>query len=207
LNNLAWGAGTGAITGGLDAALYEENIWQGMYRGAAFGVAFSVGMSTLECLKNLREVGYFGTDIETFDYLAERAVSTTIVNGLTTTTVDPKLAQESLDYWTLSFGGPKMYVTSNGGSPVTNNMTGRIDIPIDVFKFGPDVLRVAMAHEAGHYINDIIWDNGKIGGKISNPGWKDMSAYYGNDGVQGYHYAIKNAGRYHIKLWLNFRCW
>ena len=65
LNNLAWGAGTGAITGGLNAALYGEDIWQGMYRGAAWGAGFAA-LTSEELRNTLRGKGW-NTDEEVFN--------------------------------------------------------------------------------------------------------------------------------------------
>ena len=190
-NNVLWGAGTGAATGALGAALYDQDIGQGALVGAAFGGGLAAGFSTVESIKNAKDGYGFGTNDGRFNKMTREAVSGGTVNATK--------AQDALDFWVLRNGGPKLNYTSTG-SPSTD-IYGNIKISGQKFIDGVGHVRRSIAHEMGHYINNVNWDNGLVGGKVSNPKWVNLNrSVFRGDGTYGYHGAIKNAGRYHVGL-------
>jgi hypothetical protein len=199
--NVAWGMAEGAINGGLDAALWGNDVGEGMLYGAAIGGAFAFGQSTIESFKNLKDYNMFGTNDGVFNQMVDH--STNIVNGKTY--VNEQRAQKALDFWTDRFGGPHMDYSDNTLISLSNNktqvnsVTGKVEIGASKFLGGSGHVRRAIAHEHGHYYDDVVWLNNQVGGKALGR-WHDNSGYYGGDGLLGYHHAIENSGKYHIPL-------
>lgn len=85
----------------------------------------------------------------------------------------------------------------NSGSPNTD-VYDNIEIDADKFIHGARQVRRTIAHEMGHYVHNVNWDNGVVGGRVSNPRFINLNSQFGGDGIYGYHGAIQNAGRYHV---------
>lgn len=195
--NVAWGMGQGAITGGLNAALWGDDIGQGMLYGAAIGGAFAFGQSSYQSIKNYKDYGMFGTNDGVFNRMVNDAFT-----GNTTTgayTIDPIKAQDALDFWQARNGGPSLSFAA-GQSNGTTDKFGNIKIGEGAFIGGHRAVREQISHEMGHYINNVNWDKGVVGGKVSNPKFINLNQQYGGDGIYGYHGAIKGAGKYHTGL-------
>jgi hypothetical protein len=98
-----------------------------------------------------------------------------------------------------------------GDESFTNLMTGEISIGESVFGKGPRAVRTAIAHEWGHYYNDIILDvvdiDPSLDGielqtkiKPADHVRKRISSQIGDMSMSGYNNAMKNAGKFHIGL-------
>ncbi len=189
VSNVSWGITEGAAVGSLNSILRGNDIGEGALQGGILGGVFATGISAIESIKNSNDGYGFGTNDGRFNKLVKESVSGNIVNAVR--------AQRALDFWTLRNGGPNLNFVASGSSKTTT--TGRIKISGVKFQDGVGHVRRTIAHEMGHYINNINWDNGEVGGTISNPRWinLDRTKFLG-DGTFGYNSAIKNAGRYHV---------
>jgi RHS repeat-associated protein len=188
--NLAWGAGEGAVTGGFDAALWGNDIGRGMAWGAASGMAFASITSGIESIQNAKDGYGFGTDIGRFNKMVKEGDF-----------------QESLNFWSFRNNGPSMVVGSENN---TDLFTGNISIARSSFENGPHAARAAIAHEWGHYYNDIVWSivdidpsldgiDFRISGRPANH-VKAFSSSIGDVSMSGYDYAMKQSGKFHIGL-------
>lgn len=192
LANVAWGIADGAATGGLDAAVWGTNIRNGIISGAIAGGLFATAQSGYESVKNAIDGYGFGTNDGVFNSMVKDAVSNS--------TVDAGKAQDALDFWQQRFGGPTLTYAGTGASPSTS-VTGQITITGPSFIAGSSTVRRSIAHETGHYINNLNWDNKEVGSTISNPKFINLDrSFYGGDGIYGYRNAIINAGKYHVSL-------
>jgi RHS repeat-associated protein len=193
LNNVLWGAGEGAFTGGLNSVINGDDFGSGALSGAEWGGALAAISSGVESFKNLNSGYGFGTNDGRFNQLVNESVISKTGSGL----VDAVKAQKALDFWELRFGGPHLTYDPLGTSPNTTPL-GKISMVEKSFIEGPGSLRRSIAHEMGHYLFNVNWDN-KVGGSISNPKWINLDqTQYGGDGVFGYRNAINNWGKYHI---------
>lgn len=71
------------------------------------------------------------------------------------------------------------------------------------FAGGHNAVRGQISHEMGHYINNVNWDNGVVGGNVTNKNFinTNNNMYVTNgqsDGMMGYHWSIGYSGKYHI---------
>lgn len=188
-SNMAYGIAGGLVTGGLASLLSGGDMLQGMLYGGIAGGVFAAITSLPESLKNWKEGYGFGTNIGRFSKMVGGAVS----GG----TVDSMRAQDALDFWANRFGGPQLNYSATG-SPSTS-VTGRITISGQKFIDGVGHVKRAIAHEMGHYVHNLNWDNGEVGGAISNLRFINLDrSMYNGDGIYGYNSAIMNVGRYHI---------
>ena len=148
--NVAWGMGEGALTGGLDAALWGNDIGKGMLWGAVMGGAFASVTSGIESYGNYKEGYGFSTDVGRFNkYVNEGDY------------------QGALDFWSYKYDLPSMHV---GEKCYTNIRTGEISISKNAFDKSPKAARLAIAHESGHYYDDIVVSiNETIGDKNTPP--------------------------------------
>jgi len=189
LNDIAWGAVEGGITGGIGAELNGGNFGDGFLKGAAIGASATFAYNLPGAIKNAKGGYGFNTNMGSFDNLAKDAVSGGVV--------DPVKAQGALDFWADRFGGPTLNFTTTG-SPSTST-TGTVKITGQKFIDGVGHVKRAIAHETGHWVHNLNWDGGKVGGTISSPKFINLDrSVFGGDGVYGYHTAIKKAGKYHI---------
>lgn len=78
------------------------------------------------------------------------------------------------------------------------DINGNIGIGKAAFLNEPGITRRTIAHEMGHYKFDRNWDDGKVGGTISDPKITNSTSIYRNDGLSGYNNSIREAGKYHI---------
>lgn len=186
VENVVWGSTQGAILGGVSAAIFGNNVEDGIRSGFIMGGLYAAGYSLYQSLNNYSDYKMFGTN----DGVFNRMVSNSKSGG----SIDANKAQLALDFWHNRFGGPNMDYSDE---TVTSNITGEVTIGTAKFKAGYKHVRRAIAHEHGHYFDDIVWKDGVVGGEPLGK-WHDNSFSYGRDGLLGYHYAIRNAGKYRI---------
>ncbi len=194
--NVAWGMTEGAITGGLDAALWGKDVGESMLYGAAIGGAFAFGQSTIEALKNF-DAGYgFRTNEGVMKNLFndgeyEKLIFYTELRyGLNKT-----LDRESV--W-ITYEDPPAYDTDIGTAleafyeyekypAYSHAPTGDI-----VFRDGAfeslNSFKAHMLHEFGHVNLD---RNGIIPFYKGDP-------YLLKDGLSGYKTELYNSGLFHI---------
>jgi hypothetical protein len=197
LNNVVWGAGTGAITGGLSAGLNGGDIGKGMLYGAAIGGAFAFGQSTIQSINNYSDYGMFGTNDGVFNRMVDDAFTGNTTTG--TYVIDQVKAQKALDFWQVRNGGPNLSFAS-GQSNGNTDVYGKIKIGDGAFVGGHRAVREQISHEMGHYLNNVNWDKGIVGGKVTNPKFINLNSQYGGDGIYGYNGAIESTGKYHVGL-------
>lgn len=198
--NVAWGAGQGAFTGGLDAALWGDNVGQGMAYGAATGAVFAGIGSGFEAYGNYQDGYGFYTDERVYSDL-DNSTGGLYVNTDGTIGGDVEGAQNAMDYWSQKNTKENVkYILGTENYP--NTETGVLTIDYKMFSHGHQELKNALSHEYGHYINDIAWVN-EVGGQIAEGEHMQVAPFYGDplkgyDGLNGYHYVIRNSGKYHI---------
>ncbi len=194
LSNVSLGMLGGAITGGLDAALWGNDIGKGIFQGAAIGGVMALIQSTSQSIENYREYGIFDTNDGTFNKLVNDAF---IENPTTRSySIDEIGAQRALDFWQARNGGPTL-TYAPGQTNGKTDVYGNIKIGEGAFVGGHRAVRQQISHEMGHYIHNVNWDNGIVGGTVSDPGFINVDATYGGDGIYGYNHAIKSTGKYH----------
>lgn len=177
LGNIAWGAGEGAITGGLNSTLYGGNFLDGALEGAKWGAVFAAGSSGIEATGNAINGHGFR--------LNEGVIKNYIDNGQ---------FQDAIDFVQDKYNllGPTMtYDATEKDYGITSMLTGDIRIGSAAFK-SPDHLKATIIHEYGHSVYDRVF----VGGKWA---WKDKGAPWNyGDGIIGYSEEIRQAGRMHI---------
>lgn len=188
--NVAWGMGEGAITGGLDAALWGNDIGRGMLYGAVIGGAFATATSSIESFNNLKDGYGFGTDYGRFSSITRSGNY-----------------QDALDYWHARYGGGIMAL---GSENYTDLYTGEISISKSTFQKGPNAARVAIIHEQGHYTKDIVTEiTFSKGTKSDLPAIEvnlkprsglKWSPQIGDFSMSGYNNVMNNSGKYNIGL-------
>ncbi|MDR2840905.1 MAG: hypothetical protein LBV75_06535 [Paludibacter sp.] len=158
------------------------------------GGAFASVTSGIEAYGNYQDGYGFHTNDGVFNKMTNDAFTGNAVAG--TYTIDPTKAQKALDFWQARNGGP-ILTFKPGQLKGSTDVYGNIGIGEGAFVGGQKAVREQISHEMGHYINNVNWDNGIVGGKVSNPNFINTNASFGNDGTYGYYGAIKNAGQYH----------
>ncbi len=134
ITNLALGTGSGALTGGLDAALWGNDIGKGMLWGAAGGAVFT--SLTSENFSNMLKGEGFYTNENVFNNMIGRGAG----------------KQEVLDHF--KFEGtydPDNVLFGGGGDPgITDPATGKIFYNDKAFAGGYDDLKLTVHHELRH---------------------------------------------------------
>lgn len=195
-SNMAWGAGTGALVGGVGSVLAGGNFWQGAMTGAITGAAFAAVTSGIEMVRNYKDGYGFRTNTGVVKNLVRQAN----VNG----SIDPVAAQRAIDYVTTKYGmnGAKFtYDPNESDYGVTSPTTGNITIGPAAFK-SASFLNATAVHELGHSILDRVLDSsGNFTGWAYPQGsFPSSNATLSTDGPLGYAQEIYNAGRLHIGI-------
>lgn len=199
LGNIAWGIGEGAAVGTLNAALWHEDVGKGALKGGITGGAFALLTSLPEAIRNYNEGYGFGTDLKTFDKLAQKSIIGAD-NAHQVFIFDEAKMQNALDYWSSRFGGPQLdFLNVDQGGASTNLETGQISIDVKSASQGSKGLRRSIVHEIGHYNRSINWSNGPGSTIIpGNPHYENLDMLNDHHGSIGYFDAIKGSGKYHI---------
>ncbi len=179
--NVAWGMLEGAITGGLDAALWGNDIGPGMLYGAAIGGVFAAGTSGIEAYGNYRKGYGFRTDEGVINYYRKS-----------------KNMEKLSDFFQNKYGidasleyHPEItqmdeYADNFGLADCENN---RILLTDNALKSN-NSLKATIIHEQSHLNLDSYIDNIEFE-KFSDKIFK-------GDGYNGYYNELRNAGRMHI---------
>ncbi len=186
VENILWGIGEGAAVGTLNAALWGEDVGKAALNGGIAGGAFAALTTLPEAIRNYNDGCGFNTNDGVFD----RMVRESVTNG----TVDVAKAQDALDFWSVRNRHPKMLVV-DGGSPHVSRFDLMPKIPKGVFKEGPGLVRLSIAHEIGHLNNFTYNERGEV---IEDR--RTGTYYFDAHGKEGYFDAIETAGRYRIPV-------
>ncbi|MGC9353312.1 MAG: RHS repeat domain-containing protein [Mariniphaga sp.] len=211
--NVAWGMGEGALTGGLDAALWGNEIGNGMLYGAAIGGAFAFGQSTIESVKNM-EAGYgFGTDVGRFNHYAkgvQEAFENSNMSDLQSNLGILNNIGES------RFGtNPNVQFIASGSSKTMPD--GQLGVSFfqrnqagNFIRRTGNSIRRSYVHESAH-VSNIITTGVKYNAS-TNKMVAEKGFYKGNrllvpngrgqminHGTVGYYDAIRLSGKYHLK--------
>ena len=139
LGNIAWGAAEGGITGGLDAALWSNDVGQGFLNGAKWGAAFAAGTSGIEATGNA--IGGHGFRLN------EGVIKNYAKNGQYQDAIDFVQNKFGLNGVTFKYD-PTLTGSYGVTPPVGANL---VDIGPAAFS-SPDLLKATMVHEYGHAI-------------------------------------------------------
>ncbi|WP_317039889.1 RHS repeat-associated core domain-containing protein [Chryseobacterium kwangjuense] len=172
--NIAWGAGTGAIVGGVGSTLAGGNFWEGALPGAITGAAFAVATSGIEMIKNYKD----GYGFKTNTGVVKSLVNQANVNG----TIDSIAAQRAIDFVQNRYNLKDAKMTYDGtydGFGVTNLTTGNIRIGDTAF-ISASMFKATISHEYYHSTLDRIYtlDKGYT--------WADPRGIFSRDGYLGY---------------------
>lgn len=184
--------GQGAVTGGLDAALWGDNIGKGMLWGAASGAVFATATSGLEALRNYKEGYGFRTN-----------------EGIIKNYIKNSQYQKAIDYvqvkyhMTSNYQGNNVNMTYNSQLTdygVTDPLTGNIEIGPSAFRSSSE-LKATIVHEFGHSVRDRILDvsGNFIDWQYPQGSFVSTNQTLATDGPLGYANEIFNAGKLHIK--------
>ena len=199
LNDIAWGAAEGGITGGIGAELNGGSFGEGFWKGALIGGGATFAYNLPDAIQNSKAGFGFNTDIGSFQNAAKDAVS----GGF----VDAAKAQRALDFWTDRFGGPSLNYISTTSSVTgklqashVNQFTGDVNISGVNFIQGSKHVTRTIVHETAHYNKTLIWHGGKVGGKPTGRIHTEGVAAMGGapHGTIGYYDAIRGAGKYNM---------
>jgi len=190
--NVAWGMGQGAITGGLDAALWGNDVGKGMLYGAAIGGAFAAATSGIEAYGNYKDGHGFRTN--------EGVINNYIKNNQYQNAIDYVQVKYGMS---LNYQGQNVNMTYNASLTdygITDPYTGNIEIGPAAFRSSSE-LKATIVHEFGHSVKDRVLD---ASGNFVN--WQYPSGSFASasptlvtDGPLGYANEIFNAGKLHIK--------
>jgi RHS repeat-associated protein len=186
-----WGLGEGAAVGGVNAALWNENIGQGILKGAVSGAAYAAAFAGVESVTNWAEGYGFGTNDGRLSKMVEAVKDKDGFMG-----VNKQRATDVLAYWRKKYGGPEIHYSYFGkdGSAWTNPITGEIEVVPDDFLHGAGALKRTLVHETAHHYKSLIWQNGTPTGKVRYEGTDIIPGH----GTIGYYDAIRQAGKYHV---------
>ena len=203
LSMVGWGAAEGAITGGLSAALNDENVISGALNGAEWGAAFAAVTSGIESIKNYND----GFGLGTNDGRASSLIGK--YNSSIGTAAESTNAGNALNFFQKRFGLKNANFIYDQKSSITKKLNFAVtpgdassDIYVDPIAFSSaNLLKATMVHEYGHLILDKIITNGDFVGWVYPPG--TYSGAGGNaalleDGPLGYAQEIYSSGRLHI---------
>ncbi|MCG7501719.1 FG-GAP-like repeat-containing protein [Tenacibaculum sp. Mcav3-52] len=179
LSNVLMGAVQGAAVGVLNSVVWGNNIWNGLKSGALWGAAFATVTSGIEATQNAIK----GHGFRTNEGVLKKYIKTGKYKSAMNYVQD-----------TYKLEGPNYYYDSELEHLGVTNTDGSIGIGIDAFE-SSDILKSTMAHEYGHYINDIAVHNGEKVLKIY--GRAEWNNY---DGTSGYKEAIKRSGEMNIGI-------
>jgi len=133
------------------------------------------------------------------------------------------MAEEAISFYTTRNNIFNDYLI--GDKSFTDPLKGRpiMYISRNSFRKGYNDVREAMIHELGHYYENIDWVDEIVGGTSREGYVNNIFSSYREDGPQGYHFAIRNSGKYHIpyrqisgkissgvltsKAWKDYRDW
>ncbi len=195
VGQVIWGAGQGAITGGLGSALNGGNFWDGALRGAAWGAAFAAVTSTVESIKNSKEGYGFGTNTGRLNKMAREYRSSV------GTPNEAVIANRAIGFAQKRFGMNGVSMTYDPAEPdfgSTDLPTGDISIGPAAYKNG-SYLKATMVHEYGHSVYDRVIDaTGNWSWKYNSSNWSSANPTINVDGPVGYSMEIANAGRLHL---------
>ena len=168
--NLLLGTAEGAITGGLDAALWGNDIGKGMLWGAAGGAIFTT--LTSENFSNWTKGEKFMTNANLYQDMVSRGINN----------------QDILNYFNVQ-GTYDPYhpdLFDNCGAPATTDKyTGEIFFNETAFDGGYDKLLATASHELRHRA-DVLSGNYQIGNFIS----------FNKSELGAYLYNFRNQGLY-----------
>ncbi len=181
-----------------NCCIWGDDLGNSILSGAAIGGAFAFANSFAESINNLSDGYGFGTNVGRFNKM--------IQNGK---------YQAALDFWSQRFNGPAMTV---GESNYTDLKTAKISISKKTMSKSPKAARVAIAHEWGHYYDDIEWnlvdlDPSLKGEKmVFRPGPAKhigrFRPFIGDFSMSGLNNAIVNSGKFHTGLyWIKGGPW
>ncbi len=186
LNNIAWGAAEGGITGGVGSILNGGNFGDGFLNGAKWGALFAVGTSGIEAAGNAIDGHGFRMNNDVIKNYAK--------NGQ---------FQKAIDFVQYKYGLTRATMTYNSSLAdygVTDPKTGAIEIGPSAFK-SPDLLKATAVHEYGHAMLDRLTSGGKFTGWAYPPGkFSAANSTLVADGPLGYAQEIYNAGKMKIGL-------
>lgn len=190
--NLAWGITQGATTGGLDAALWGNDIGQGMLYGAIAGAAFATATSGIEGYGNYKDGHGFRTN--------EGAIRNYMNNGQHQNAIDFVQTKYGM---TVNYQGNNVSMTYNGNLTdygITDPYTGNIEIGPAAFRSTSE-LKATIVHEFGHSVKDRVLDasGNFVQWQYPSGTFTSTSSTLVTDGPLGYANEIFNAGKLHIK--------
>ena len=192
LANVAWGMGQGAVTGGLNAALWGNDIGKGMLYGAAIGGAFAAATSGIEACGNYQDGHGFRTN--------EGVIKHYLKDGQ---------YQNAIDYVQVKYGMTLDYRGNNVSMKYNSNLSayGETDPYTGNIEIGPagirssSELKATMVHEYGHSVRDRVLDAGGnfVQWQYPTGSFSSTNQTLVTDGPLGYANEIYNAGKLHIK--------
>lgn len=213
---VAISADIGAVTGGLDAALWGNDIGQGMIYGAAIGGAFAAGQLTIESIKNYNQGYGFGTNVGRFNYLVRNTQEAHEMRNIN----DFNNAFSRLNAFGSSrFGfNPNASFIESGSS--STDLFGQFGISFyyrtntgDLIRRSGASIRRSYVHESDHlkniFYHRAVFDKDK--GKFLDPEpyffrgndlWTPTNNLGGleNHGTVGYFKAIEMSGKFHLRI-------
>ncbi len=216
--NVAWGAVEGGTIGGIDAALWDQDVGKGIVYGAAIGATFAAGSSLWNSYNNYQDYGYFGTDEGIFNRLKGN-VQNKYLNGNLSGVNN---AMNDLNtYASRKYGFFPNFEFSVYRS--TTTLDGRACVGFfdnkagiggsSLVKRSGAAIRRSMMHETQH-INNILTSSiintidTKSSPMISTSTEKwfyrgdNLTILGNNHGTVGYYEPIQNAGRLHIGAYI-----
>ena len=187
--NVAWGIGEGAVTGGLDAALWGNDIGKGMLNGAVIGGAFAAATSGIEAYGNYKDGYGFRTDKGVMKNLLEKEKYSKLIfymeekYGLSKTT-DGREIYSGYESHEMCFCSEKEYYEYAAyNPPSTTDLIFRDEAFLSL-----DHMKSSYIHEFGHINLDAVGVKPYL----------DGHPYLKLDGANGYAMEIFNAGNMHI---------
>ena len=211
--NVAWGMGEGAITGGLDAVLWGNDIGQGMLYGGAIGGAFAFGQSTIESVKNMKAGYGFGTDVGRFNHYA-KGVQEAFENSNMADLQSNLRMLNQIGESRFGTNPDVQFIASGSSKAMPDGQLGvsffQRDQARNFIRRTGSSIRRSYVHESAHVSNIITtgvkYDAGtnkmvaqkgfNKGSQLLVPNGRGQMI---NHGTVGYYDAIRLSGKYHLK--------